>query len=199
MNSPVDAMDDRVTAAIIAAAVSAVVAVLSWVFAFFRDERRERRRRRERVIDVQKAIRAEIETHVYQLERDDLDRVAEVVATLFGSDPGYVPFIPRERHDVIFAVLVGDIQVLPTDTIRPVVVYYDILATIDAMTEDMRSERYGALDPERRALFFADYMDTKRNLLRRGQKAIESLSESIALLEQGASPINRPVADQSGR
>lgn len=215
MNSPAPWMDPRLAAILLAAVVSAVVTVLGWFVAFRRDDRaqarrradeiaNERRRRLERRLDFQIAIRAEIWANIYQLEADDLEADADAKALRFSSEKNvlgrsrpWMPLIVREKRDMVFEALVNEIQILPSETIRPVIFYYSTIRAAALFAEDLRDPGFALRSAEVRALAYRDYIDMKKKALEFGQEAVEALTAEIENLR--ADPgLNSPGAAPSG-
>jgi hypothetical protein len=162
------------------AVVAAFVAAL---FAVGREIFFDRRRRRLRARDLQIALAAEIRAHVAALERDDLETYgAAMTARILDGGEGegrFTPFIPSERNDTVFAASLAEVQLLPEGVIDSVVVYYQQLAAISALIEDMRSERYDRLEARRRADIYESYVSLKREALRLGRVALDDLAASL--------------------
>jgi hypothetical protein len=140
-------MNDRV----IAALIGAIVVAVGWLFNSRRERQQSRARRRERVVDIQKAIRAEIKALVEAPQNRDLSGSLERGMARFDAETPeepYVPFIPHEKHDTVFQALVGDVHLLPTETVEPVILYYNQTVAIGMMAHDLRSEKFAALDVE---------------------------------------------------
>jgi hypothetical protein len=114
----------------------------------------ETRQRRERVTDVQTSLRAEIRSHWSRLAPMDLESRAALIAGKIraAAEQGsaFTPFIPQEDDNVIFDSVADEIHILPNDVIDPVVLYYSQLNTITRFVEDLRSERFAALEAERK-------------------------------------------------
>jgi|OM-RGC.v1.018490477 hypothetical protein len=176
------------------AVVAAVVAAL---FSVLREVLLDRRSRSRRERDLQIALAAEIRAHVAALERDDLEAYGEAMTARIleaGDGPGaFTPFIPSERNDTVFAAVLPEVQVLPEGVIDGVVVYYQQLAAISALIEDMRGARYAELPAARRADVYASYVSMKREALRLGRLALDDLAASLA------APRRRLSSRASGR
>jgi hypothetical protein len=172
-------MNDRV----IAALIGAIVVAVGWLFNSRRERQQSRARRRERVVDIQKAIRAEIKALVEAPQNRDLSGSLERGMARFDAETPeepYVPFIPHEKHDTVFQALVGDVHLLPTETVEPVILYYNQTVAIGMMAHDLRSEKFAALDVERRKQMLRRYMEMKIEAMRMGRIAIEALGDNIS-------------------
>jgi hypothetical protein len=179
------------------AVVAAIVAAL---FAVGREIFFDRRRRGRRERDLQITLAAEIRAHVAALERDDLDAYgAEMTARILDGGDGegrFTPFIPTERNDTVFAASLGEVSLLPEGVIDSVVVYYQQLAAISALIEDMRGERYAGLEARRRADIYESYLSLKREALRLGRLALDDLAAS---LEAPRRSLSSRASARSGR
>jgi hypothetical protein len=182
--------------------IVALTALAGWVFTDWRKRAEERRLRRAKVLDIQKAIRAEIEAHLHQLRRDDLAAygVAMTAAIRAGGDgtTAFVPLLARERHDTVFQALVGDIHLLSTATVRPVTLYYNQIVNTAEMAETIRSAPYAAINAERRAQVYGDFIDMKITALRLGENALAALNAEIEALEAPRPLLSIRGADLSG-
>lgn len=192
-------MDQRVLSAVI----GAVVVALGWLISYQLEQGRRRDDRREKEVDIQKALRAEIKAIVDAPQNKDLAGSLERGLARFDaetSDAPYVPFIPHEKHDTVFQALVSDIHLLPTETVEPVILYYNQTVSISMMASDLRTERFAELDKTRRSKILRDYMRMKIEGQRLGRIAIDALSDHID--QNGRSGINKtglaPSAPEPG-
>jgi|SRR5581483_11608527 len=143
----------------------------------------EWRRRRERIRDVQTSLRAEIRSHWLRLPKDDLDAMTEEMVARIreareaGRD--FTPFIPRQEEAIVFRSMVGEIHILPNHVIDPVVLYYTHQNVLGNFVEDMRSERYARLEPERKIAIYRDYIAMLRQLRELADEAIEAIAAAM--------------------
>lgn len=160
--------------------------------------------RREKLRDMHRAIYAEIGNYLANLvsELQSGDYPEELLERV-RSDPGFVPFIPREQNDVVFMTLLAEIHVLPRQTIDPIVAYYSQLHAISALVDDMRGDTFKQMTPERRSAIYADYIEMKKQALAFGRYALAMIT---AYAEGGAqqansvaAAFNTPASDPSGR
>jgi hypothetical protein len=84
----------------------------------------------------------------------------------------YVPLVPTEKNDTIFQAIVADIHVLPRTSIDPVVLYYSQIASIAAMSEDIRSDAFRQMNVERRIRMYSDYIELKKEAIVLGEEAM---------------------------
>lgn len=169
------AIDPRLLAAVIGAGVVG----LGWLVTELRGRMAARRNRRERERDVQMALMAEIEPNLETLELFDLSEYLERLTDRMRADASFIPFVPQERNDTVFLSMVSEIHVLPEPVIKPVVRYYSQLFAIDGMIDDLRSEGFRALSPERREAVYTDYISMKAGALKFGRLALESIREDL--------------------
>jgi hypothetical protein len=179
--------------AIVAATIAALINVLGWVVAGRRELNGDRRRRREREIDVQTALKAEIEHYLDALRLFDPDQTWDRVVSEMEADSDHIPAIPSERNDTVFTALVDEIHILPEPVIQPVVRYYNQIFAIDAIIADMRDAQFQRMTQPQRIAMYTDYIALKKEALVQGLAAVTSLSDSLS----GA--VNTPGAARSGR
>ena len=202
-NVPIDV---RIWQAVIAGAFVA----LGWLATAIFAEVGKIRDRSEKLRDFHRAIYAEMRPHLAALGSDSgLDAHADQVVARMQSDPDFVPFIPTETNDRIFKSLVAEIQILPRETIDPIVEYYAQLAVVAEMARDMRGDTFKSLSQERRILMYRDYIDLKKQVLAFGRFAIGMIETYAALgpmaarrkaaKEMGIAGISTPGAVPSGR
>ena len=167
--------------AIVAAIISGVISVVGWILTGCRELSSERRRRAERRVDVQTALRAEIQHNVDILSNPDFDlnRTWEHVVSEMEDEPTYVPLIPSERNDTVFRAIVQDIHILPGDVIQPVVRYYNQVFAIDAMIADLRGNGFAGAEQDQRIKMYTDYIALKLEALEQGKGAIIALDQSL--------------------
>ncbi|QFU09348.1 hypothetical protein PARPLA_02314 [Rhodobacteraceae bacterium THAF1] len=165
---PLDLTNERVQQALVAA----VVVALGWVAGFALRELSAHLGRVERLRDVHRALYAEIKHNLANLETPEKlrDFAEPVLDKIIVED--FVPFVPRERNDVVFQTILSEISVLPRVTIDPVVRYYSQLAAHDALVEDMRGAGFRRMDAQRRAVIYGDLFAIKIRLIEYGNEAL---------------------------
>lgn len=155
-------LHSRIWQAVIAGAFIAA----GWIVTNALDRRERNRRRAERLRDIHRALFAEIGTHIGALGSDaEIDEVGNWIVARMRDDPDFVPFIPRERNDRVFASITGELHILPRVTIDPIVTYYSQIAAIGAMAQDMRGYTYRSLPQDRRIAIYRDYIAMKKQAL----------------------------------
>ena len=175
-------MNGVLESALVAAVVSAAVTALGWFASHWSERRLEAVRREEKIIDVQWALLAEIESNLLRYVEIDFDEHADEMERriLAGRGiAGFTPFVPRDAPEIIFEAFIPDIHILPTETIRDVVSYYKQEYKLRELIEDLRSERYVKLSRDRKALFYSDYVWQIRTVLSKGEKARAALARQL--------------------
>ena len=89
-------MPSLLDTALIAAIVSAAVTALGWYASHWSEKRLESQRRIERIVDVQTALLAEIESNLTRYEEIDLDKhTTDMVRRITGKAQGknFTPFV----------------------------------------------------------------------------------------------------------
>jgi len=179
-------MDGLLGSGIIAALIAAAVSVLGWWVGHANDRRAQQALRKEKIRDIMTALRSEIRSSSFLAAYADsqslrADTRKRILAS-GGRKPAYTPFIPREPDTPVFRAIVGEIHILPGSAIDPVILYYSQAATIAQFADDLRSERYSTLAPERKATMYDDYMamrDYAAELAADAIKAIDEVSDEI--------------------
>jgi hypothetical protein len=177
--------------ALIAAVVSAAVTALGWFASHWSEQRLETQRRIEKIVDVQTALLAEIESNLTRYEEIDLDKhTADMVARITRKSGGkaFTPFVPRYATEIVFEAMLADIHILPTETIDDVVAYYKQEYKLRELVEDLRSDRYNELEQDRKARIYEDYVWQIKTVLITGQGARSALRNSLGI------PLNNPEA-----
>lgn len=180
------------------AIIAGLFVAIGWWVVAFQNRRRAAELRAERVRDVQRALFAEIRAYLAVLRRDDVAAYGARIMERILNEPGYFPVIPTERNDAIFRAIVGEIHVLPRDTVDPVVLYYSQLNAIAAMIDDLRVLDVAKIGPERAAGMYRDYISMKVEAIEMGDNALEAIRANI---DGRADPdgVNSPASGRSGR
>ena len=192
-------MANLLDAALIAAVVSAAVTALGWFATHWSERRLESKRRIEKIIDVQWALLAEIESNLQRYAETDLE---EHEAAMLGrirarsGQGGFTPFVPGEAAEIVFEAVIPDVHILPTETIRDVVAYYKQEYKLKELVEDLRSERYALLDKDRKAQLYSHYVWQIKTVVFWGERARASLARQLGP-EAEHSPFNNRATDQT--
>lgn len=175
------------------AVIAGMFLAVGWWVVAWQGRRRDIKLRAERVRDVQRALFAEIRAYLAVLERDHIAEYGGKIAHRIETEGGYFPVIPTEHNDAIFRAIVGELHVLPRDTVDPVVLYYSQLNAIGAMIEDLRHINFDRIGPERAAAMYRDYISMKLGAIQLGESALLAILSNM----DGRSNISNPDADQS--
>jgi hypothetical protein len=170
------------------------VTALGWFASHWSEQRLETQRRIEKIVDVQTALLAEIESNLTRYEEIDLDEhVADMVRKIRKRDgkTPFTPFVPRYATEIIFEAMLPDIHILPTETIDDVVAYYKQEYKLRELVEDLRSSRYLELEQDRKARVYEDYVWQIKTVLITGEQARAALRSSLGI------PVSTPVAGQN--
>ena len=156
------------------ALIAGSVIASGWLTTAIFNELSRARLKSERLRDYHKAIYAEIGTALQTLwdeNRSEAD-AAGIIERMEG-DPDFIPFIPRETHDQIYTSIMGEIDVLPRQTIDAIVAYYSLARAISALAEDMRGKRFPTLAQDRRIAMYRDYLAMRSLAFAFGQFALK--------------------------
>lgn len=195
-------LESRVVQAVLAGGFLA----LGWVFNGRQNRREATRLRAEKLRDFHRAIYAEIASYMDNLgSSEDLEAYRDDIVSKMQGDADYVPLIPRERSDEIFRALVAEISILPRVTIDPIVVYYNQITAIEELIQDLRGERFAALNVERRVRMYRDYIGLKLQAFEDGHYALRMIAAfseggregAIAEEARIAKELSNPDADPS--
>lgn len=146
-----------------------------WVVAL-QNRRRDAKQRRERVDDMQRALLAEVRAHVVALERQTREgNFDELLASIRRGEAGLV--MPHGGNDRIFRAVLNDIHLLPGLVIDPVVIYYRLIAVMDAMADSIR--RLARARPDRAAEMMIDYILLNAETREAGLDVLEILTASL--------------------
>jgi hypothetical protein len=175
-------MDSLFDTAVVAAVVSAAVTALGWIASHWSETRLEAQRRVEKIIDVQWALLAEIESNLQRYAEIDLGEHEREMEENIMNGRGrarFTPFVPRYATEIIFETFIPDIHILPTETIRDVVAYYKQEYKLRELVEDLRGDRFAALDRDRKARLYGHYVWQIKTVLVWGERARAALAGQL--------------------
>jgi hypothetical protein len=135
--------------------------------------------RDERVRDVLRALYSEIRAYVAVLRRNQVGTNGAGLRDRIRDEAGFFPFVPSERNATIFSTIVGDISILPENTIHPVVLYYTQIDTIEALIDDLRSLDIARSGQARAAELYADFMLVKIEAAELGADALAAIARYL--------------------
>lgn len=177
-------------------AQSAVIAGLfiatGWWVVALQNRKRDAKLRAERVRDVQRALYAEIRAYLAVLQRDHIEEYGAEIAHRIETERGYFPVIPTEHNDAIFRAIVGELHILPRDTVDPVVLYYSQLNAISAMIADLRALDTVKIGTGRAAAMYRDYISMKLGAIELGESALLAIRSNM----DGTAQVSNPDEDR---
>lgn len=172
------------------ALIAGIFLSCGWLVVAAQTRRRDARLRREREADIQRALLAEIRAHVFSLEQQSPSRSdAEALIARIRSG-NFVPTLPQQGNDRIFAAVISELHILPAPVIDPIVIYYRLLSIMGALATDLR--RISRKDGERAAQMMADYLALMAETRDSGIHAIRVLTEC---LQGGAEAVEKMLDD----
>ena len=162
-------VDESVWPALVAGTVIATGWLTTSVFA----ELERRRAKDERLRDYHKALYAEIGSALEVMYADGrAEEFAEDIVVRMKADETFIPFIPRESHDRIFAAIEDEIEILPRQTIDTVISFYKVMGSMGSLADDMRGRAYRELEQDRRISVYIDYFEHRKRAFALGQYAL---------------------------
>ncbi|MFC3167906.1 hypothetical protein [Paracoccus fontiphilus] len=182
------------------AVIAGLFLAIGWWVVALQNRRRDANLRAERVRDVQRAVFAEIRAYLAVLKRDNVGEYGARIKDRILTEKGFFPVIPTEHNDAVFRAIIGDIHVLPRDTVDPVVLYYSQLNAIAAMISDLRELDVAKIGAERAAGMYHDYISMKIEALELGEQALEAIGANLN--GRGKSyrkTINNPASGRFGQ
>ena len=166
--------------AIVAALVSGLVSAAGWFVTSWQQIRLERLRRHEKVRDFQVALRAEIASDHLALDVVDLPAFLEDIKLKYAADPLYSVVVPHLASNVVFDVVVKEIQILPREVIGVVVNYARFRQIVERFIGDMRSDTFRSLSAQRQLTMYADYLTMLDRLGALAEQAVAALDQSLS-------------------
>ena len=111
----------------------------------------------------------------------------DAVLRQLAADPDFTPFVPRQAHTFILDAVLPDIHILPNAVIHTTVIYYRQLATIGLFVEDLRSDLFAQLAPERKRIMYSDYADLLLHADILGDLAEDAMLIALNMTDEGSS------------
>ncbi len=182
------------------AMIAGLVIAVGWLTSAIFAELARARLRAEKLRDYHKAIYAEIGNTLEALWRQgETEEYTKAIAQRMQDEPDYVPFIPREHLDHVYDAVIGEIDVLPRQTIDAIVSYYSLIKSIAALADDMRGNTFGTLAPERRVALYSDYVEMRKQAYLFGKHALGLIKAySDGGRKAAEQKLNTPAAGRSG-
>ena len=177
-------MDLWVGPAIIAAIVSGLVSVIGWFASFYIGLRRDEMLREEKVHDFQVALRAEIVSDLLTMVVADRERFLEEVRARYAREPAYSVIVPHMARNSVFESLLGEIQILPSEVIDPVIQYERMRETIERFVADLRDVSFKQSPVDRQLLMYSDYLEMLGRVERLAKDALAALELSLNIPDE---------------
>ena len=92
--------------------------------------------------------------------------------------------MPREVPAFVIDALMGEIHILPTGIIDPVILYYRQVLTLSQLVDDLRSERFEKLEPSRKVELYNDYIGLMIYARTLADEATDVITTSLAEAER---------------
>lgn len=157
------AWPDILESRVVQAVVAGLFVAFGWIVNGWQNRRVEARRRAERLRDVHRALFAEIGAWLAAVgDPEALEAERGRMVERMRADPAFLPFLAHQEFDRVYSAIIGEIHVLPRSSVDIVVAFYGQLGALRAMIEDMRSDRFAGLAPERRIAIYEDYIRVTR-------------------------------------
>ena len=189
-------MEAWIQSAVIAVVISSLVTIAGWYAAHRSERLLETARRQEKIQDFQTAILADIRSTSHRFEQIDLDRHLEEMVTQIESAPegrDYTPFVPREPGSLLWPSISQEVHILPNEVIDPVVLFFSQLETVRHFVDDIRGDRFAALERARKIVIYQDYVRMMKYLVLLADDADRALSRSLGIRP----PVSSQASDQS--
>ena len=180
--------------------IAGLVIAMGWLTTAVFGELERKRAKEEKLRDFHKALYGEIGSALAALYADGRaqDYADEIVARM-EQDHAFVPFIPRESHDRVYAAILREIEVLPRQTIDAIIAFYAMLGTMTAQAEDMRGDGFKAMSQTRRIAMYRDYINMRKRAFRLGEFTLNLISQcakgGAKAAEAYAKGVNSPDVD----
>jgi hypothetical protein len=188
-------MEGWIGSAVVAVVISSLVTVAGW-YATHRSERMlEAARRQERIQDIQTALLADIRSTSHRFRQIDLDQhLTDMLAQIGGASEGrdYTPFVPGEPGSLLWSSVAHEVHILPNDVIEPVVLFFSQLETVRYFVDDLRSERYAAVNRARKAAMYDHYVRMMKYLVQLADDAQGALERSLGIALATSNPAAGP-------
>ncbi|NNG04506.1 MAG: hypothetical protein HKM95_10455 [Inquilinus sp.] len=176
---------------VVAALISFSAAVLLWSFSKLVDFLATVWRYNEEIANMAAALRAEIDANIEAQKSVNRRNIVEIGARL-DEDPKFVPYVSVERDlNPIFRELQGDIVRLPYSAQGAVMRYYKLDSFIDSILKDMQTDRFAALEADRKKSLLDNLAKTMRRSTTASKEATERLDQVIATYRHRPWPVLR--------
>ncbi|MDJ0823336.1 MAG: hypothetical protein QNJ09_16190 [Paracoccaceae bacterium] len=177
-------------AALIVALLVAGSALFGLVFNAAVARETEARQREEKRRDIRRALRAEIDDYVRELEFGAEKRTDGAVDGAFNNDQQFVPFVVVARRDKVFSAVLPQIETLDDEQVETVVRFYALQEKVVELGTQMQAEVYAKLPLERRAAILKSLNSMEETLIEYGRAAMAQLRDhplAFSTTDQGRS------------
>ncbi len=157
------------------AIIAATVVAAGWVVGFVTTEWRAATQEQERRRDIVKAALTEIELIVTHGDSANWADVIQETQDSFFKDRRYHVFVYYGHQFGTLRRLVGQIEILREDQIRPVMDFFQLLDRLERMELRMATAEYAALPSERREAGVVRYLNMQSAVPKVGRKAADAL------------------------
>lgn len=178
------------------AVIAGLFIAAGWWVVALQNSRRDRQQRRARVEDMQRALLAEVRAHVVSLERQLQEGTFEDLLQRIGDGDAAL-VMPHGGNDRIFRAILADIHLLPGSVIDPVVIYYRLIAVMDAMASSIRATARSK--PLRASEMMVDYILLNEESREAGLDVLEILTASLQGGEAGIEALLHQQREDTGR
>lgn len=171
------------------ALIAGLVVVSGWLATFLMQELNRANDRKALQLDIQLALRAEIQDSYDTFTYRDLDtrafgRAVENRILEGGDGPNsFHPFIARDANQIVFDALKERLHFLPTGVIDEVIQFYCQMADLQAFSGHMMQSDFKELEARRRAAAYGHYIQMTIECERRAQDALTQLNYSLGVYD----------------
>lgn len=196
MNVLLAILENQNATAVLVASLPVILAIVIWSLNQWTHTRRENALRNEKITDVMRALKAEIEYFLGANKRYEpglkraTSKFDEWIKVIARGRNNYIPFVPSNRYDIVYREFLSEIQILPEETISPVVEFYSQISALQDLGTDMRTPNFSQLEEDRRFLVFRDYLELTLSAMIEGRKAVDSLELHLNRRSPGDSRVS---------
>jgi hypothetical protein len=177
------------------ATIAALIIAAGWVTTFVFQQEREQKLRDDRRQDTLSALQQEIFNVLSKLDSQDIRASAQTQQNRIrngGFGPyGYVPFSTSESPPIVFDAVSDSIPLLKSETIEPVLRFYAEYADLRTLIQDMKTDEYRGLAPDRRIAVHDALKDRRIVTLKWAMNALVAVNEALGLSKEDARALDR--------
>jgi len=131
------------------------------------------------VHDFQIALYAEVSSDILALSLSDRNRYLANARRHYREQAGYSVVVARLAQNAVFKAMIGEVQILPSEVILPLIDYERQREIVEQFIEDLRDESFRSLTAERQLLMYSDYLDMLGLLEDLAREAVTALANSL--------------------